>query len=204
MEETSIRVENTPVPIIWPILRKITVNQLMSYPSGESRSTGAPEASWYDGWESFPAVSFVNSRFPSRTTVSIDSACCVPRYCRPDFVASCQNEAKPILLLVLMSSLAAWRRYKVQGTVYIYALPVIPDFAAHGPLVLSLHRKTSYLVSVQRHERWLKPPITHRILQIELPIREAKLEAYTCFEGKRSYRDFWLITLRWSYRFGCL
>lgn len=40
-----VRVEYTPVPIIMEMFRKMMVTEPTSYPSGESTSTGAPEAS---------------------------------------------------------------------------------------------------------------------------------------------------------------
>jgi len=59
------RVEYTPVPIILLILRKMMVMGPTAYPSGELRSTGAPEASWYDVSEWFPPVSTTYLRLPS-------------------------------------------------------------------------------------------------------------------------------------------
>lgn len=52
------------------------------YPSGERLSTGAPVASWYDGWESLPPFSSVYLRLPSDTSalltrVSAGASCVV-------------------------------------------------------------------------------------------------------------------------------
>jgi hypothetical protein len=59
-----VRVEKTPVPIIWPRLRKMMVYHCTLVPSGEWTSTGAPLASWYVVLPPFSPCSATNSRFP--------------------------------------------------------------------------------------------------------------------------------------------
>lgn len=42
----NLRVENTLVPIIWPMFKKMVVNDETCKPKGDIFSTGAPDASW--------------------------------------------------------------------------------------------------------------------------------------------------------------
>ena len=50
------------------MFKKTTVTGPTKYPRGELVSTGAPEASWYDGSELFPPCATVNSSEPSVRT----------------------------------------------------------------------------------------------------------------------------------------
>lgn len=50
------------------MFRNTTVTGPTKYPRGELVSTGAPEASWYDGSESLPPRAIVNSSEPSVRT----------------------------------------------------------------------------------------------------------------------------------------
>jgi hypothetical protein len=63
-DQPHVRVEKTPVPIIWPRLRKMMVYHFTLVPSGEWISTGAPLASWYVVLPPFSPCSATNSRFP--------------------------------------------------------------------------------------------------------------------------------------------
>ena len=50
------------------MFRNTMVTGPTKYPRGESISTGAPEASWYDGSEPLPPCAMVNSSEPSVRT----------------------------------------------------------------------------------------------------------------------------------------